>query len=100
MKDFEHQNNIEDETIFIEKEDGPGNIKEILRNLMDFLEEDDIDLEEQDDSVNISLNGSPVYPRIYTGDSARPLMGQYPESEYKDDNNIHHTWLGLMSFYG
>lgn len=100
MEDLEHQNNIDDETISLEKDNSLGNIRKVLKDLMEFLEQEDDDLDEQDDSVNISLNGSPVYPQIYTGDSARPLMGQYPESEYKDDNNINQTWLGLMSFYG
>lgn len=53
-----------------------------------------------EDSVNIPLNGSPLYPRIYTGDSAKPLStGVFPESEVGDDN-ITNTWRGLMSFYG
>lgn len=81
------------------------------QDFIDFLHqeeevEDDGPLEESDesesskDSVNIPLNGSPLYPRIYTGDSAKPLStGPFPESEVGDDN-ITNTWHGLMSFYG
>lgn len=51
-------------------------------------------------SVNIPLSGSPLYPRIFVGDSAKPLQGQFPESEYVDDN-ISRTWTGLLtSFFG
>lgn len=58
------------------------------------------DSQDSQDSVNIPLNGSPLYPRIYTGDSAKPLStGLHPESEVGDDN-ITNTWHGLMSFYG
>ena len=81
------------------------------QSFIDFLhqnegEEDDGPLEESEesesakDSTNIPLNGSPLYPRIYTGDSAKPLStGPFPESEVGDDN-ISNTWHGLMSFYG
>jgi hypothetical protein len=59
---------------------------------------DDLDLPKE--SVNIPLSGSPLYPRIYTGDSAKPLAsGPFPETEIVDDN-ITNTWHGLMSFYG
>lgn len=59
-------------------------------------EEDDSDGE----SFNLPLSGSALYPRIYTGDSAIPLMGDFHESEYKDDN-ITRTWNGILtSFYG
>lgn len=57
------------------------------------------DNEEDDESANISFVGSPVYPRIFWGDSAKPLMGQFPESEYVDDN-IHRTYQGLLSYLG
>ena len=81
------------------------------QDFIDFLHqeeeaEDDGPFEESEesesskDSVNIPLNGSPLYPRIYTGDSAKPLStGPFPESEVGDDN-ITNTWHGLMSFYG
>lgn len=83
------------------------------QSFIDFLHqeeepEDDGALEESEesepgsveDSTNIPLNGSPLYPRIYTGDSAKPLStGLFPESEVGDDN-ITNTWRGLMSFYG
>lgn len=65
------------------------------------LDEEEYEEGEEDEeaSVNIPLNGSPLYPRIFTGDSAKPLMGQFHESEWVDDN-ISRTWLGLMSYYG
>ena len=62
--------------------------------------EEEEDIESEEDSVNIPLSGSPLYPRIFVGDSAKPLQGQFPESEYIDDN-ISRTWTGLLtSFYG
>lgn len=55
---------------------------------------------EFDTESDVPISGSPLYPRIYTGDSAKPLMnGMFPESEYVDDN-IHGTWQGIMSYYG
>jgi len=63
-------------------------------------EEEEEELIEEVSSVNIPLNGSPLYPRIYVGDSAKPLGGQFHESEYVDDN-ISRTWTGLLtSYYG
>jgi hypothetical protein len=81
-----------------------------LENMIDdeiiaYKEEEEDTLEEEGDaeeesSVNIPLSGSPLYPRIYVGDSAKPLQGQFHESEYVDDN-ISRTWTGLLtSFYG
>lgn len=79
--------------------------KEIQNKLDDEIiayeeDEDEEDVENNESSVNIPLSGSPLYPRIYVGDSAKPLMGQFNESEYIDDN-ITRTWTGLLtSFYG
>jgi len=65
------------------------------------VSEDDPEKGDSEDiSVNIPLNGSPLYPRIYTGDSAKPLStGLFPATEVGDDN-ITNTWRGIMSFYG
>ena len=64
------------------------------------LQDDTEEVDSENISVNIPLNGSPLYPRIYTGDSAKPLStGLFPETEVGDDN-ITNTWRGLMSFYG
>lgn len=66
------------------------------------IEEDANEVEEQDneeESANISFVGSPVYPRVFWGDSAKPLNGQFPNSEYVDDN-IHRTYEGLLSYFG
>jgi hypothetical protein len=67
------------------------------------INEEDKDSERKsefdDSSVNIPFNGSPLYPSIYTGNSNAYGVGQYPESEHIDDN-VHNTWLGVMSFYG
>ena len=87
---------------------GKGLFEELL-----YLDKDDEsillkdeDLEESDDkstqveeSANIPLVGSPVYPRIFWGDSAKPLINQFPNSEYVDDN-IHRTYEGLLSYFG
>ena len=62
--------------------------------------EEEDDVENDTSSVNIPLSGSPLYPRIYVGDSSKPLMGQFNQSEYMDDN-MTRTWTGLLtSFYG
>ena len=88
MEKEHFENNISDEIIAIEWNEG-------LENLED-LEESKED--EEKSSVNIPLSGSPLYPRVYVGDSAKPLMGQFHESEYMDDN-ISRTWLGLLTSF-
>lgn len=52
-----------------------------------------------DDTTNIAFSGSPLYPRIFLGESSKPLNPQFNESSYVDDN-IHRSYLGLMSFFG
>lgn len=54
-----------------------------------------------EESANIPLSGGPPeYPRIFWGESAKPLSGgNYPNSSYIDDN-ISRTWQGLMSVTG
>jgi hypothetical protein len=70
------------------------------KNESEEVEDEKLELsDENNDSANISFVGSPVYPRIFWGDSAKPLMGQYPNSEYVDDN-IHRTYQGLLSYFG
>lgn len=77
------ENDLEDEVIAYEEEP----------------EEEEIDIDEES-SVNIPIDGSPLYPRIYVGDSALPLQGQFNQSEYVDDN-ITRTWTGILtSYYG
>lgn len=53
----------------------------------------------ENESSNIPFNGSPLYPKLFLGDSSKHTNNQYPESEYVDDN-IHRTYQGLLSFYG
>ncbi len=61
------------------------------------FEEENFEEEESDETaVNLPLNGSPLSPRIYVGDSSKPLSGQFDESEYIDDN-ISRTWTGLLN---
>lgn len=69
--------------------------------IITYEEDDEEDVVENDESsVNIPLSGSPLYPRIYVGDSSKPLRGQFNQSEYMDDN-MTRTWTGLLtSFYG
>jgi hypothetical protein len=81
MTNKEQENLLDDEVIAYEEED----------------EEED-EMEGQESSVNIPLSGSPLYPRIYLGDAGEG-PGQFPESEYVDDN-ISRTYMGLLSFYG
>ena len=74
-----------------------GLFKELLN-----LETDTEEIDNQADdieSANIPLQGSPVYPRIFWGESTKPLNGQFPESEYVDDN-IHRSYQGLLSYFG
>lgn len=55
---------------------------------------------EEGETFNLPLDGSPLYPKVYIGESAKPLQGQFNQSEYIDDN-ITRTWTGLLnSFYG
>jgi len=64
------------------------------------LEEEEVEeTEESKESANIPLVGSPVYPRVFWGDSTKPLNNQFPNSEYVDDN-IHRTYQGLNSYFG
>ena len=65
-------------------------------DVVEFSEEDE---EEENPIDDFGFSGSPVYPHIYVGEMPKPLYSNYPESEYQDDN-IHRTYLGLMSFYG
>jgi len=78
-------------------------IKNHVDDIVFFDEDDSIDDIEDDnleESINMPLGGSPVYPRIFIGDSSKPLQNQFNESEYVDDN-ISRTWTGLLtSFYG
>jgi hypothetical protein len=63
-------------------------------------DEEEIDEPIDEESSNIPVSGSPLYPRWTVGDSAKPLSGQFNESGYIDDN-ISRTWTGLLtSFYG
>ncbi len=53
-----------------------------------------------ENSIDVLIQGSPSYPRIFWGESAKPLTnGMFPETEYVDDN-IHATYHGLISFLG
>ena len=65
-----------------------------------FNEEDSEEEEPKDESsVNIPIDGSPLYPHTFFGESGRPLNNlweQFPESEYVGDN-INTTNMGLMS---
>ncbi len=65
------------------------------------LEEEEVSEEDSDEvATNLPLAGSPLSPRIYLGDSSKPLNDQFNQSEYIDDN-ISRTWTGLLnSFYG
>lgn len=83
---------LKDEVFFFQEEEDEESVE-------DDQDDEDYELEEES-SVNIPLSGSPLYPRIYVGDSAKPLQGQFNESEYVDDN-ISRTWTGLLtSYYG
>lgn len=73
------------------KEQKEHNIDESDKN------EDKEDFKEKESLI---FQGNPSYPRIFWGESAKPLInGPYPESEYMDDN-IHTTYKGLISYLG
>lgn len=86
--------------------------RSLLNELYDLKEEpkkeldskaDDIEPEEvvknNIDSANLPLSDNPTYPRVFWGESAKPLMNRYPNSEYIDDN-ISRTYQGLLSYFG
>lgn len=83
-------------------------MKKNTENIVYEYSEEDEDIEsceenqdsEEDDLDDFPVSGSPLYPRIYTGDSARPLSNQYPNSEYVDDNLVGNAWSGVLSYYG
>ena len=64
-------------------------------------DEDDLpdeDISKSKENFNLEISSSPLQARFYTGDSARPLQGQFNDSSYKDD--LSKVWLGLLSYYG
>ena len=44
---------------------------------------------------NVALNGSPIYPHMYVGNTTRPTES-YPQSYYSDDNS-RTIYYGLVS---
>lgn len=68
-------------------------------NLDEFEEDEELKNSTIPSATNISFVGSPSYPRTFWGESAKPLTGQYPNSEYVDDN-IHRSYQGLLSYFG
>jgi len=48
-----------------------------------------------DVSGNVGLNGSPIYPHMYIGNTTRPTES-YPKSYYSDDNS-RTIYYGLVS---
>jgi len=44
---------------------------------------------------NVGLNGSPIYPHMYVGNTTRPTES-YPQSYYSDDNS-RTIYYGLIS---
>ncbi len=74
----------------------------IFRENEDYASDEEDEEEEgteKEISDNIPFNGSPLYPRVFIGESAKPLMSEFNDSGYVDDN-ITRTYLGLLSFYG
>jgi hypothetical protein len=63
----------------------------------------EFDESEEDEEVSeeeMPLSGSAMYPRIYIGDSAKPLPRQ-SDSSYHFDDNVTNTYMGMLtSFYG
>jgi hypothetical protein len=51
--------------------------------------EDSIDCDsDEDDFLDLPINGSPVYPHIYVGQSGIPDMVDFNESGYRGDNYL------------
>lgn len=76
--------------------------EDLLDDMVIYQEEEEPleELVEDPPATNIPINGSPLYPRTFIGESAKPFNGQFQESEYIDDN-ISRTWLGVLtSFHG
>lgn len=52
-------------------------------------EEEEVDAAtEAEESSNIPVDGSPVYPHIYVGQSGIPDMVDFDETGYKGDNYL------------
>jgi hypothetical protein len=70
------------ETIINKLDDEPVTI-----DLEEEDEEEELDVKTQaEESSNIPIDGSPVYPHIYVGNSGIPDMVDYDESGYRGDN--------------
>lgn len=51
-------------------------------------------------AFNLDVTPSPLYPRLYIGNSAEHLPGEFNESGYVDEN-VGRTWTGLLNnIYG
>lgn len=65
--------------------------KEDRINKIEYYEEDQEGAEaseEAEDSSNLPIDGSPIYPHIYVGQSGISDMTDYNESEYRGDNYL------------
>jgi len=68
------------------------------------LEEEPFEEEEDEEDNNLPVNGSPIYPHIYVGQSGIPDMTDFNESGYKGDNYV--LWneifpdIAASSIYG
>lgn len=74
-------------------------------DLQEEEEEEESDVKTQaEESSNIPIDGSPVYPHIYVGNSGIPDMVDFDESGHKGDNYM--IWHDIFpdisagSFYG
>jgi hypothetical protein len=53
--------------------------------------------EDIDGYEDVPFNSSPVYPRIFIGDSPRYISDK---TTHYADPNVAQTWTGLISYYG
>lgn len=83
-----------------DKEDHSKHDHEIILIYND-ADAEDVEKEmEPENGINLPLTDSPLYPRLYLGNSPEQLQSEFDEVGYVDQN-VSRTWTGLLSnIYG
>lgn len=81
-----------------DKEDHSKHDHEII---LIYNDAEDVEKEmEPENGINLPLTDSPLYPRLYLGNSPEQLQSEFDEVGYVDQN-VSRTWTGLLSnIYG
>jgi hypothetical protein len=64
-----------------------------------YLFDEDEEVDGYEEEEEFSPSGSPLYPRLFIGNSNSGQLTPTDGARYRDDN-ITNTWTGLLSFYG